>query len=363
MTSSYKDQGRSLGSSLAVGNRGDRERKDEWVSPPKKQPPPPLDLTKTRAAYPTTAAFNVLTAGTNVDTTGSNINHTSNRDVQRIKPTPKPIKPITLLNHTSVTKATTGTREAKGTKGSKDKRPIGIPPPEDDPFNYDFAEIEPGHKYTSWKGGKVDIRPGEIIPRGTIPSLGGMGVERGTPTIRGIERLKAEDTGDGLGFESVLHNVLLTPTYLRRSPSMRSNRDGDEGSDAGLGLRDDGSDARGKNRFTMVDKAREVVKLGRDSVLPVLPKGILKFGKENEAEKSVREMKEREVREMERFRGGELRYGKSERELENGYGRIVGYEGESLGNEGNWGKEGLSWRERKRNEDKLKRKQRVWKVN
>ena len=100
---------------------------------------------------------------------------------------------------------TSGKLEAPG---ARDKGKRGKPRPRkavDDPF--EVAEVEPGHRYTSWKGGQVDIKPGQVIPRGLIPKVGS------TPTNRGTVHTPATEN-----YESVLHNVLLTPTYFGVSP-------------------------------------------------------------------------------------------------------------------------------------------------
>ena len=73
--------------------------------------------------------------------------------------------------------------------------------------SFDVAEVEPGHRYTPWKSGKVDIRPGELIPHGVLGTSSGK-----------LAAYAGKRNADQSQCESVLHNVLLTPTYLGSSP-------------------------------------------------------------------------------------------------------------------------------------------------
>lgn len=174
------------------------------------------------------------------------------------------------------------------------------PPPKpikvvDDPF--DFAIVDVGHKYTSWQGGKVDIRPGEIIPPHLLEHA------RTRPAgqaIRGETAYGAETEIRVLEVpgESVLHDVLLTPTYLAPSPHAPTTA---SPSPSPL--------SRASRRRTLLDKAAfTLASAARRSGLVPLPlsRGILKHvaGREEDREMawSLRRIRSKEELEMERFR-------------------------------------------------------------
>ncbi|WWC72208.1 uncharacterized protein I206_106169 [Kwoniella pini CBS 10737] len=258
---------------------------------------------------------------------------------------------------------------------------------EEDPF--EVAEVEIGHRYPSWKGGQVDIKPGQVIPRDlVVPSLVSYGSNpRSSSPINSRSRTEEEEEP----YESVLHNVLLTPTYFDTSPNPSSI----------------GECSRYTRRKTLLGKATDtivgVAKGTRNSEW--LPgKSILKPSYALEADQSLRAMKAREEQEMERFRKNvrpvrlnvpdyeddhSQRYGKSRSNVEQtstwsmssssspvreGGGAhkrspgwigareyaAGGYEGQKArlptNNEG-------GWRSTRAEEDKLKRKQRIWKVS
>ncbi|ORY31636.1 hypothetical protein BCR39DRAFT_87556 [Naematelia encephala] len=237
---------------------------DEWNVPsssqgssatpsPNKRPkrdenrPPPLDLSHTKAVFP--GPKNVVAMQST---------EIPNQIVPEAQQNPAP--PVLPVRPLRPARPATPAPPAK----SKAKPRIIL----DDPF--EFAVVEPGHKYTSWKGGKVDIKPGQVIPHGTFHT--------GTPTIRGIPD------------ESVLHNILLTPTYLDPSPTFLPSSPSASPSSSGR-----------HHRRTMIDRAADlVVNAARKS--RVIPKGILKLRDEESANKSVQLIRDREQKQMDQFR-------------------------------------------------------------
>ena len=156
------------------------------------------------------------------------------------------------------------------------EKPSKVKKVANDPF--EVAEVESGHRYPHWKGGKVDIRPGELIPQGVL------GISSGRPSIQAGKR-----EPDQIQYESVLHNVLLTPTYLGSpvsspSPSAFASK------------------SYLKHRTLVVrdaDPFQSAAKISSSS------KWVGKNPEENWDDKvgrSIRDMREREEREMDRFR-------------------------------------------------------------
>lgn len=147
---------------------------------------------------------------------------------------------------------------------------------QEDPF--EVAIVESDHRYDSWKGGKVDIRPGEVIPRNLVGTYTGHNDSRGLGgggkrgTIRGEnpDETIAEEV-----YDSVLQHVLLTPTYLRSSPSSTHH-------------------TISGRRETMLDRAKRMSRF-----IPLLPSAMRR---EEPAAKAVRDLRDREGREMDRFR-------------------------------------------------------------
>ena len=176
-------------------------------------------------------------------------------------------------------------RKANEKKEKKDRKVV------DDPF--DVAEVEPGHRYASWRGGRVSIKPGQIIPStkiGDTPTLRGVDID-GLPS-RASSRNAAMDRLEGSGstkgqhlkapdiYDSVLHDVLLTPTYLRRSPAIPPTPS--PSSSHGEGWHDDTP----SKRLTLVDALRRGSRMLRW----------------NGHDRSVRDGKDREVQELAKFR-------------------------------------------------------------
>ncbi|WVQ74334.1 hypothetical protein IAR50_003933 [Cryptococcus sp. DSM 104548] len=250
----------------------------------------------------------------------------------------------------------------------------GTPPPQpqpkakertmiEDPF--EVAEVEAGHRYPSWKAGKVDIRPGQIIPRGMIPSLSDSDQSSRKSEHPRITTLATPDN-----YDSVLHNVLLTPTYLP-SPSIQPTPTSPWSY----------MDERKSRRQTLLES---ISIAGRRASRWVPGKSILRnhhgAGGYSDVDRSLMAMREREVREMDRFRKGGVRLdapnsaystGSSPaREMSNVYSRKspgwLGAREAAVGFAGD-GKRTLhhgdkSRRASKTEDDKKKRNRRMWQI-
>lgn len=192
--------------------------------------PPPLDLTRTKQIYPGVPGV--------VPTAGTAAPEAMKEDI--------PLPPR---------------KESK-----KAKKTIVV----DDPF--EIAEVEPGHKYTSWRGGRVSIKAGQVIPDGVMP--------KGTPTIRGVDpnmlTLNSPDM-----YDSVLHDVVLTPNYLRRSPNVPPTP-----SPASSACED------WPNRKST----------RRKTLLSAIKRGSRMMQRDNSHECSMRDLRHKEAQEMARFR-------------------------------------------------------------
>ncbi|WVW86369.1 hypothetical protein I302_108414 [Kwoniella bestiolae CBS 10118] len=232
------------------------------LPPSKPKRPPPLDLKRTRMMYPPNHNDVII----DPETATAKTEHPASIPILHNAP---PLPPKRELSEKLKPKA----------KGAKKVV-------KDDPF--EVAEVEIGHRYPSWKGGKVDLKPGQVIPRDMIPSL----VSHGSESPKRKTRDEVEELDN---YESVLHNVLLTPTYLRASPlPPRTN------TPSSLG-----ESSRYAKRRTLLDRAGDtisgVARTARNSRW--LPgKSILKPSYALEADRSLRAMKDREEQEMERFR-------------------------------------------------------------
>lgn len=146
-----------------------------------------------------------------------------------------------------------------------------------------------------------NLQPGQVLPRHMLDSF--------PQPDRYADHARSErDTVAGETYDSVLHNVLLTPTYLRNTPSPRSllsndpaDRNGRYASRARTGVRD-----------TLVAKARRMSK----APLALLGKRYAEESRSNASfgsglgsgaglrsiSGSMRAMKAREEEEMDRFR-------------------------------------------------------------
>ncbi|KAK4689563.1 hypothetical protein P7C73_g533, partial [Tremellales sp. Uapishka_1] len=216
---------------------------------------------------------------------------------------------------------------------------------------YEYAEVEVGHRYPSWKGGKVDIMLGEVVPQGLLQ------VYNPTPS------LKTAPVATPDAYDCVLYNVLLTPTYLHASPY----------------LPDTPSPIASSSRKDRLNKAESslprAAKRLRDSRWLAAPKAW-----EIRANRSICDLREREGQRMETFRKAvtlaplgmkpshSTVIGPGERER-NSWERTV-YSSEKSGRvrtssaaEMAWESSEKSWRDRARDEGKAKRKLKIWKYS
>lgn len=322
-------------SPLGWGHGEEREPVEEKKRRAKR--PPPLNLERTHMMYPPSSVDVVIDPGTpfNLD---------SPPPQKQVPSLPKKIKP-------------------------RKKRQLV-----EDPF--EVAEVEIGHRYPSWKDGKADIRPGQVIPPGLMPSLVDLDVKP-KPNRRGM----AVDTPDN--YESVLHNVLLTPTYIVPSPQVNSTPTPSPYDPSEFIEKYD-------RPRTLLDRATDTISNAAKRTSKWMPgKSILRNGSSGDdgaTNKSLRALKERELQEMARFRQnarpgvrlavpGEAAYSSGSspaREMSNIYSRkspgwlgsrerIIGYDGDGkypvvVGSSNN------GWRPGKRDEEHAKRNKRIWKV-
>ncbi|WVQ94900.1 hypothetical protein IAU59_001986 [Kwoniella sp. CBS 9459] len=379
-------------------DKGDRNGKAKG-SP--KSRPPPLDLERTKMMYPpnhndvvidpgtamTAPTLLAMDAGDTHDPNDARTHYDENQtqtqkkrndvdDIPAVPPLPKQL-------------------EAKKKTEKEKKTKIKPAKVVDDPF--DVAEVEVGHRYPSWQGGKVDLKPGQVLPREMIPSL----VSRSSASTSSPRRKSSKnvansnvDTPDN--YESVLHNVLLTPTYFGASPLSPLTP-------APTSSQGETSTSRyAPRRQTLLDKATggivDVARQARNSRW-IPGKSILKPSAALDADQSLRAMREREEQEMARFRRtvrpvrlavpdhSEDKHGWSSissssspvREM-SGVGvhtrRSPGWVGRgeyNVGFSGAGGCEGQrakmpskgdrGWRATKEEEEKLKRRQKIWKYS
>ncbi|WVR09611.1 hypothetical protein IAU60_006683 [Kwoniella sp. DSM 27419] len=248
-------------------------------SPPHR--PPPLDLEKTKRMYPTSRHDVIIDLGT------------PRIDVPSPCPSSGLILPP-LPDKGSMENLIEAQKQAEQRVGKA--KGVSRPKVVDDPF--DVAEVEVGHRYPSWKGGKVDIKPGEVIPRDMIPSLVSISSydRRKTNASSSNDRPTSVDN-----YDSVLHNVLLTPTYL--GSSVNSPRSTTRSIEGGSSTRRQVQ--REHRRRTLLDRATatvaDVARTARNSKW--MPgRSILKPSAAWDTDQSLRAMKDREEQEMARFR-------------------------------------------------------------
>jgi hypothetical protein len=192
----------------------------------------------------------------------------------------------------------------------------------DDPF--DIAFVEPGLQYPSWHAPPIptysqpgqsshllaeteserrarnlqNLQPGQVVPRHVLDSYHGKSAAR-----------SERDTVAGETYESVLHDVLLTPTYLRETPSPRSLLSSDPADRNGrYGSRFGRSRAVGA-RETLMAKAKRASRaplalLGKRYASERDGYGTSKNGGSDvrSVSGSTRAMRAREEAEMDRFR-------------------------------------------------------------
>ncbi|OWZ35940.1 hypothetical protein C351_05006 [Cryptococcus neoformans c8] len=301
--------------------------------------PPPLNLEKTHMMYPPSSVDVVIDPSTLVNPFPPQ---------KQAPPLPRKIKPRKKLQLV------------------------------EDPF--EVAEVEIGHRYLSWKGGKADIRPGQVIPSGLMPSLVDLDVKP-KPKPKPKRCGTVADTPDN--YESVLHNVLLTPTYIAPSPQVNSTPT--------LSPYDPSEFIEKYDRpCTLLDRATGTISNAAKRTSKWMPrKSILRNGPNGDdgaANESLRALKERELQEMARFRQkarptvrlavpSDAAYSSGSspmRELSNVYsrkspgwlgsrGRIIGYDrdGKYPAVVGISDKGRRVW---KRDEEHAKRNKRIWKI-
>lgn len=312
------------------------------------------------------------------------------------------------LKHTATLSRLTGDQGAEGgavKKGKKEGKKVPVKPKpsiKDDPF--DVVEIEDGHKYTSWKGGRVSIKPGQVIPKGTLPTL------NSSPTIRGQDpnliklppatgyrgrgefynkrgESSTQPNGPGTyltpsgGGADTYHNILLTPSYFQRSPTSQFTASpgtaGDDWLLAKSGLR----------RKTLLD----AIKRGSKWLVPAYDAARSRAqGKEDREMSNVKSaMKPYKLKSIENLRGGEGRTGNvrfdgagmggdsagwSSGKSPNVYGSNGAYSRRSPGlrefqigdySDGKLDKEhsGKERRGKKREDEKAKKRRKMWRVS
>ncbi|ADV23915.1 conserved hypothetical protein [Cryptococcus gattii WM276] len=273
--------------------------------------------------------------------------------------------------------------------------PFDPPPPQEPPLPkkvnpkkkrqlvedlFEVAEVEIGHRYPSWKGGKADIRRGHVIPPEIMPPLVDLDAKP-KPKSKPKRRGTAADTPNN--YESVLHNVLLTPTYIAPSPQVNPTLT--------LSSYDPSEFIEKYNRpRTLLDRATDTISNAAKRTSKWMPgKSILRGGANNDdraANESLRILRKRELEEMARFRQktnsgvrlavpGDMAYSSGSspvKEMSNIYSRkspgwlgsrerIIGYDGD-----GKYpimiGTRDKGWRAEKRDEERAKRNKRIWKI-
>lgn len=202
--------------------------------PPKasipKRRPPPLNLARTKAAFPTVKGVTLVRDPiTPSPTNSSSPSPTSSiEEIKIIENIPKRNESLPVVRGSEDLKKA-ASKAGRMFKSSEKKVPRPQLAAHD---SYDFVTLEPEHKYPSWKGGKVDIRPGEHIPHNLLYS-NSKGTER-KPTATHLAKPEMTRKASSIyspadspsdQYESVLHNVLLTPTYNAPSTAHKSTTD------------------------------------------------------------------------------------------------------------------------------------------
>ena len=236
----------------AVGGEKKRERDRSYsrnggkLATPKvlnpRRRPPPLNLSRTKAAFPNVKGVTLVRE----DSPLSSIARTP-----PVKTIPKRNESLPVVRGTGdlVKAASKAGRMFKSSPPDNEKKER--PRPKLAPHeSYDFVTLEPEHRYPSWKGGKVDIRPGEHIPADLVPTLARSKSKSDNHLApRPILARQASSTYSQVEdqYESVLHNVLLTPTYFAPSTAHRSTTDL-------LGSRNE------TKRRTLMDRAKDALR-------------------------------------------------------------------------------------------------------
>lgn len=253
-----------------------------------KHRPPPLDLARTKAVFPTVKGIDLVRDDPSPTATP-------------VSPPILPVAPPKRNESLPVVRGTGDLKKAASKAGRMFKPFVGGAAADDREKaatvsknnngrrpamqahdSYDFVTLEPEHRYPSWKAGKVDIRPGEHIPPDLIRPVPTRGRSDGS-SIAGKAKRPARDgtpSPEPEQYESVLHNVLLTPTYLAPSTASKSTTDL---------MR---SKERGK-RQTLLGRAS---RSGKDvlSAVPAVGGSIAQYGRSA----THRQQEQREEREM-----------------------------------------------------------------
>ncbi|OCF34250.1 hypothetical protein I316_04203 [Kwoniella heveanensis BCC8398] len=285
----YGDESSPTPSSASKRGLQGKSRREGKGSP--KSRPPPLNLERTKMMYPPNHNDVVIDPGTAVTPLVDSI-VPANSDTQ-------PPKKRNDVDDGPAVPAMPKQLEDQKKKKEKEKKvkPVKVV---DDPF--DVAEVEAGHRYPSWKGGKVDLRPGQVLPREMIPSLVSRSSASTSSPKRRISKYTVSDVDTHAdNYESVLHNVLLTPTYFGASPLPPLTSTPTPTSFQGESL----TARYASRRRTLLDKATDgiadVARQARNSRW-IPGKSILKPSAALDADQSLRAMREREAQEMARFR-------------------------------------------------------------
>lgn len=195
-----------------------------------KHRPPPLDLTRTRAAFPTVKGVSLVRD--DPDPASPTPYPSSQAKARTGDPLPKRNESLPVVRGPTDLKKTASKAGRMFKTSEKPKGDLSKPvrPRQLAHDSYDFVTLEPEHRYPSWKGGKVDIRPGEHIPPDLVQLNRDQRGGRTKSSLREQPDGSKKDHGSLASpepeqYDSVLHNVLLTPTYLAPSTASKSTTD------------------------------------------------------------------------------------------------------------------------------------------
>lgn len=270
----------------ADDNKGSRKwvGPDSPVSPVRpKHRPPPLDLSKTRRHFPTVKGVTLVREVSPPPMVSSPTSPT-----QLKGSLPKRDQSLPVVRGPADLQKSSSSKVGQLFKGSnnnneKIETKLTPKPKASAHDTYDFVSLESEHQYPSWTGGKVDIRPGEHIPADLVGHRKDT-PQRGIKPSRSVPGLARKDSSmapspDGDQYESVLHNVLLTPTYFAPSTASKSTTDLVSGKDR-------------SNRQTLLDRAS---RWGRDVLgsVPAVGGSLAQYGRSNhDRTRDEREMDE-----------------------------------------------------------------------
>lgn len=201
-----------------------------WIRPDSpvraKHRPPPLDLSKTRRHFPTVKGVHLVrevSPPPPIVSESSSPTHSKGSLPKRDQSLPIVRGPTDLKKSSSKV----GQLFKSSNNNISDKKPARAPKLATHD-SVDFVSLESEHQYPSWKGGKVDIRPGEHIPGDLVGSKRN-DTQKSVKTTQSVPSLARKDSTtpspESDQYDSVLHNVLLTPTYFAPSTASRSTTD------------------------------------------------------------------------------------------------------------------------------------------